>query len=101
LREKPYSINRAKPHSIQGVARNTPTKFKFIKSGSLSCLIRSFKSETSKQIHKINPNIIVWQRNFYERIVRNEIELGKIRQYIKLNPQMWYRDKNNPNNLKN
>lgn len=97
----PVRVLRAKPYSIQGVTRNAPTKFKFIKSGSLPCVIRSFKSETSKQIHKINPNIIVWQRNYYERIIRNEIELDKIRKYIKLNPQMWSRNRNNPNNLKN
>lgn len=41
----------------------------------------------------------IWQRNYYEHIIRNEKELDKIREYIKLNPFMWGRDKNNPTNF--
>ena len=37
----------------------------------------------------------IFQRNYYERIIRNKNELNRIRQYIKLNPQTWERDKNN------
>ena len=37
-----------------------------------------------------------WQRNYYERIVRNEDELNRIRQYIRDNPEKWAEDKNNP-----
>ena len=42
----------------------------------------------------------VFQRNYFERIVRNDEELKKIRRYIKLNPLIWDRDRNNPSNLK-
>lgn len=38
----------------------------------------------------------VWQRNYYEHVIRNEIELKKIREYIESNPLMWERDRNNP-----
>jgi len=37
-----------------------------------------------------------WQRNFYEHIVRDEDELGKIRDYIRQNPVMWAVDRYNP-----
>lgn len=37
-----------------------------------------------------------WQRNYFEHIIRDEKELFKIREYIKLNPQIWDRDRNNP-----
>ena len=37
----------------------------------------------------------IWQRNYYERIIRNEKEYLKIKEYIKNNPKMWYRDRNN------
>jgi len=40
-----------------------------------------------------------WQRNYYERIVRNEDELNRIRQYIRDNPEKWAEDKNNPANV--
>ncbi len=36
---------------------------------------------------------IVWQRNYYEHIIRNEIELNKIREYIINNPLQWESDK--------
>ncbi len=41
----------------------------------------------------------LWQRNYYERIVRDEIELNWIRKYITENPSKWDLDKENPNNM--
>jgi REP element-mobilizing transposase RayT len=38
----------------------------------------------------------VWQRNYYEHIVRNERELAAIRQYIRDNPINWAEDPENP-----
>ncbi len=38
----------------------------------------------------------LWQRNYYEHIIRNEKSLNKIRKYIRLNPLIWDRDRNNP-----
>jgi len=41
----------------------------------------------------------LWQRNYYERIIRNEEEYLKIKKYIKSTPIMWERDRNNPKNI--
>jgi len=38
----------------------------------------------------------VWQRNYYEHIVRNEDELNRIREYIAYNPLRWHLDRENP-----
>jgi hypothetical protein len=38
----------------------------------------------------------LWQRNYYERIVRNEGELNRIREYIAYNPQRWHLDYEDP-----
>lgn len=38
----------------------------------------------------------LWQRNYYEHVVRNEKELTRIREYIKNNPAQWDTDKDNP-----
>ena len=38
----------------------------------------------------------VWQRNYYEHIVRNERSLQRIRDYIDANPAMWADDPENP-----
>lgn len=39
----------------------------------------------------------LWQRNYYERIIRDEKELAGIREYIQQNPMKWADDENNPN----
>ena len=41
----------------------------------------------------------LWQRNYWEHIIRDEQSLFNIRQYIEDNPKMWCRDRNNPDNL--
>jgi REP element-mobilizing transposase RayT len=41
----------------------------------------------------------LWQRNYYERIIRNEDELNRIREYIIENPQNWATDRENPANM--
>lgn len=42
----------------------------------------------------------LWQRNYHERIIRDENELNRIREYIALNPTRWMEDEENPMNLK-
>jgi putative transposase len=61
-----------------------------------------FKMNSAKQINQSRntPGTPVWQRNYYEHIIRNEKELNKIRQYIVDNPVKWDMDENNPVNLK-
>jgi hypothetical protein len=41
----------------------------------------------------------LWQRNYYEHIIRNETSLERIREYIAVNPQNWMLDQENPANL--
>jgi len=42
----------------------------------------------------------LWQRNYYEHIVRTEEELGRIREYIFYNPAKWAIDRENPGRKK-
>jgi len=51
-------------------------------------IIKTYKSITNKKINKII-SMEVWQRNYYEHIVRNEKELYNIYQYIENNPINW------------
>ncbi len=67
-------------------------------TGSLGEIIRWFKGRTSFEIHKSNPNF-QWQSRFYDHIIESDRELHEIREYIYYNPQMWDRDRNNPNKL--
>jgi hypothetical protein len=62
--------------------------------GSLSTIIGSFKSAVSKHINKTirSKKKSIWQRNFYEHIIRNELDLFHTRSYIEINPLKWELD---------
>ncbi len=65
---------------------------------SLSSFIAGFKSAVTAQINQIRetPYVPVWQRNFYDEIIRNEAILDGVRTYIENNPTTWAFDQENP-----
>jgi 2-C-methyl-D-erythritol 2,4-cyclodiphosphate synthase len=67
-------------------------------SGSLSAIIGSFKSAVSRRINQAfgAEGSSVWQRSFFEHVVRDEPSLQSIRKYIVTNPERWPEDKENP-----
>ena len=67
---------------------------------TLSKVIQQFKRACTIDIKGITPQIDkLWQRSFYDRIIRNEKELFNIRKYIRENPLRWDIEKNIPQNL--
>ncbi len=58
---------------------------------SLGAIIGSFKSACTKQINESRntAGMPVWQRNYHERIIRNEEELLSLRDYVLTNPARW------------
>lgn len=66
--------------------------------GSIPTIIRAFKSATTRRINEWRgtPGARVWQRNYWEHIVRNEKALERIRRYIMTNPARWQMDRENP-----
>jgi len=67
----------------------------------LSKTIGRFKMTSAKRINlcRKSPGIPVWQRGFYEHIIRNDADLHRIREYITNNPLKWALDEENPENL--
>lgn len=67
------------------------------RAGSLGALVRSFKSSSTKAINRLRgaPGLAVWQKRYYERIIRDERELTAIREYILNNPLKWTEDPEN------
>ena len=61
----------------------------------LSEIIRAFKTFSARKINAQNktPGVKLWQRNFYERIIRDNDEYQYIAEYIKNNPTNWKDDK--------
>jgi putative transposase len=70
--------------------------------GTLGAVIQNFKSVSTRRINKLrnNTGCPVWQRNYFERVIRNEDNLAKAREYIVNNPLKWELDKENPANAK-
>ena len=66
--------------------------------GSLGAMVQNFKSISSRKINQIrsSPGNHVWQRDYFERIIRDEEELRHTRQYIRDNPFNWSTDQENP-----
>lgn len=70
---------------LSGGSRPAPT---------LGNIVGLFKSECTKRIRRIsnNPEMCIWQRNYYEHIVRDEGDLNRIQEYIQNNPINWETD---------
>jgi len=85
----------------QGTAAPCPyNRFGQPTAGSLPIIVGEYKSAVSRRIIRTVDvaNNMIWQRNYYERVVRSELEMDRLREYIELNPANWGQDKNNPSN---
>lgn len=66
--------------------------------GSLAAMVQNLKAVSSRQINRLRgtPGATVWQRNYYEHIIRTARELNVVREYIANNPLKWSLDRENP-----
>ncbi len=64
---------------------------------SLGSFIAGYKSAVTKRINQMRdrPGVPVWQRNYFERIVRNPRHLDAVQRYIRNNPGRWEVDREN------
>lgn len=93
------------PNDLNGESsRRAPTQERFQKpvKGSIPTIIRSYKSAVSYRINLMRgtDGVPLWQRNFYEHVVRNEQDLQNKTDYINANPLLWDEDDENPANLR-
>ncbi len=69
-------------------------------SKTVGSIIRGFKIGVTKRVRECQGEKsfapTIWQRNYYDHIIRDEDELNRIRQYIANNPVQWGADRNNP-----
>ncbi len=92
-------------NNFQGVWSSenaSPLRPRGTQSSSLSAVIQNFKSVSTRMVNRryFKPGNKIWQRNYYERIIRNDRELNAIRQYIHNNPLNWVRDLENPTDVR-
>jgi putative transposase len=83
-------------------SRRAPTHEQFQKpvKGSIPTIVRSYKSAVSYRINLMRrtEGVPVWQRNYYEHVIRNEKDLQNKTDYINANPWLWEQDDENPSN---
>ncbi len=97
-------IEKQSNHFHRGVLQYAPTtatgKLRS-PSQTIGAIIRGFKSFVTVKINQIDNSFgrKIWQRNFYEHIIRQEDDLNKIREYIVNNPLKWGHDRNNKENI--
>ena len=87
--------NINKSITVGATRRVAPTNRSMtLASGSIGAILGQFKSITAKRINVMrNPRgVSVWQRNYYEHVIRNKNELKNIWNYIDINPLHWQED---------
>ena len=65
------------------------------KPKSLSSFVAGFKSSVTKRMRDELNETGIWQRNYHDRIIRNDRELNAVRNYIASNPLNWAEDEEN------
>jgi putative transposase len=83
--------------AVVGGSRTAPTT-PALPRKVLGSLVGAFKTVSTKRINQFlnTPGVQRWQRNYWERIIRDEDEMNRIRQYIIENPARWEEDQENP-----
>ena len=81
----------------RGTTHRAPTVEQFGKptANTIPTIIRGYKSSVTKQINILRnqTGVRVWQRNYYEHIIRDEKSYFQIAEYIQTNPLKWQNDK--------
>ena len=90
LHGNPVGANRRFAPTMGRPAGTTP--------GSIGAIIQQFKSIVTKRINALRntPGSPIWQRNYYEHIIRDERDFNTISEYILTNPGRWASDRENP-----
>ena len=88
-------IEKAKRSVNRATQRVAPTT---LMSGSLGAVVGQLKSSMAKRINVMRgtPGQNVWQRSYYDHVIRNDEDLTRISEYIENNPMQWAMDDENP-----
>ncbi|MDH5381055.1 MAG: hypothetical protein OEW75_09385 [Cyclobacteriaceae bacterium] len=62
-------------------------------SNTIGAIVRGYKTAVTRQLNALNIGRVVWQRNYYEIIIRDESAYNNISNYIINNPKKWNGDR--------
>jgi putative transposase len=90
------------PNHVHGIVVLGHNAVEARERAPLSEVVRGFKTYAARRVNRIRSvrGAPVWQRNYYDRIIRDERELQNIRRYIAENPARWDDDVENPRRLR-
>jgi putative transposase len=93
----PQDGNTPRINDQKSQNKNESNKFRS-PSKTIGAIIRGYKSAVTTKINSEDrlPGRKIWQRNYYEHIIRNDQALNRIREYIIQNPMNWADDRINP-----
>ena len=98
------SGNSAIASHRRGDSRIAPTspQDRNMKRKPLGRLVGAFKTVSTNRVNMVQGTFgrPLWQRNYYEHVIRNEASLSNIREYIRDNPAKWAFDQENPSIIK-
>ena len=83
------------PSPSAGARHASPLRPHGVEPGSVGAIVGSFKSAVTKRIGREIKSTSIWQRNYYEHVIRDERDLNRIREYIQSNPANWEGDREN------
>jgi REP element-mobilizing transposase RayT len=82
--------------SCAGANDHSPLRRPAGTSSTIGSIIRGFKGGVVKRSRESCDICAIWQRGYYEHIIRNDTALDRIRRYIEANPTQWAQDPENP-----
>jgi REP element-mobilizing transposase RayT len=84
----------------RGTIYRAPTQEQFQKPviGSIPTIVRTYKAAVTRRIGREHNATGIWQRNYYEHVIRDKRDLQNKSDYIDANPSLWEQDDNHPQN---
>jgi len=97
----PVGARRRRAPTLRTPTETIETFGKPVK-GSIPTIVRAYKSAVTYAVNKLENQrgAVLWQKNYYEHIIRNERELHNIARYIHNNPLNWQLDRDNAQNTR-
>jgi REP element-mobilizing transposase RayT len=75
-----------------------PSRQLHLPGGSVGAFVSGFKASATRHVSQLRGGTAsVWQRNYYEHVIRDDRSLNRIREYIYDNPRRWMEDEYHPN----
>ena len=98
----PVGARRRRAPTFHTQTADNIEKFGKPVKGSIPTIVRAYKSAVTYAVNKLENQrgAVLWQKNYYEHVIRNERELHNIARYIRNNPLNWQLDRDNAQNTR-